>query len=259
MIRHLLVAALALALPLAIATQTAAQTATAPADESPFDPELRDALRAEMRAYILENPEVILEAMQVLEARRNAAAEHADAARIAQHAGALYEDPYSWVGGNPDGSITLVKFSDYRCGFCKRAHPIVKELVERNPDLRVVVKEWPILGADSVTAGRMAMAALEIDPTRYKALNDGLMAYRGNLTEAASYRIANEAGYDIAELKTRAQSEEIGARIQDNLRLAQSLGLSGTPSFILGDQILRGFLPLEEMLALVEETRTAAN
>jgi len=264
MIRHFRAIALALALPLAASAQTAGpatEGAEAPAEtrQSPFEPELREALRAEIRAYILDNPELIIEAMQVLEARRNAAAEVADADRVARHAEALFEDPHSWVGGNPEGEITLVEFSDYRCGFCKRVHPAVKEALERDDNFRLIIREYPILGPDSVTAGRMAMAALDIDPSRYRALNDALMAYRGNLTEAASYRIANEVGYEIAALKARAQSEEIRSRLEANLRLAQALELSGTPSFVLGDRILRGFMPLEEMLALVDEVSGAAN
>lgn len=251
-------AVLAAFLPIAALAQSADAPAERTAGFHGMTPEARAAFGAEVRAYLLENPEVILEAIQILEDRREAATAAADVDLISQHAEALFNDPHSFVGGNPDGALTLVEFSDYRCGFCKRAHPIVKELIERVPDLRVVIKEFPILGPDSVTAGRMAMAAHELDPGKYAELNDALMEHRGNLTETAAYRIANEVGYDIADLKSLAGSPEIEARIQNNYQLAQALGLNGTPSFVVGNTILRGFKPLEDMLALVEEERRAA-
>ncbi|GMG84447.1 DsbA family protein [Paralimibaculum aggregatum] len=239
-----------------IATLAALLPLAAPAQEAGFagmSDDARAAFRAEVRAYLMDNPEVILEAIQVLEARRAEATAAADDQLVEQHAEALFNDGYSYVGGNPEGSITLVEFTDYRCPYCKRAHPIVAELMERTPELRHVIKEFPILGADSVVAGRMAMAANEIDPERYADLNDALMGFKGNLSEAAAYRIANEVGYDIAALKTRAASPEIEARIQKNYELARALNLEGTPSFVIGGTIVRGFKPLEEMLALVEQ------
>lgn len=237
-------AALVTALPVAAPAQSAGGT-MAPAE--------REAFRAEVRAYLLDNPEVIMEAIQILEERRTAASRVSDRQLVADNAAALFDDGHSWVGGNPDGALTLVEFSDYRCGYCKRAHPMIEELLARVPDLRLVIKEFPILGPDSITAGRMALAAIDLDRSRYGALNTALMAHEGNLTEAAAYRIANEVGYDIAALKARAADPAIEARLRANYELANALGLEGTPSFVIGTQILRGFLPLEDMLALVEE------
>ncbi len=258
---RLTLAALLIAAPVGFA---AAQQS---GQSDPGEPGFRDmsedaraAFRAEIRAYLLDNPEVILEAIQILEQRREQATAVDDESRIAAHAGALFENPHSFVAGNPDGALTLVEFLDYRCGFCKRAHPVVKDLLEAKPDLRLVIKEFPILGPDSEMAGRMAQAALDIDPDKYGALNDALLAHRGPLDEGAAYRIAKQVGYDIAELKARADDPEIAQRIADTYELAQALGLQGTPSFVIGTRILRGFLPLDEMIAIVEaEAETAAN
>jgi protein-disulfide isomerase len=239
----------ALLLPLGAAAQST--------DGMEMSAEERAAFRAEVRAYLLDNPEVIMEAIQILEERRNAAARQDDAAVVAEHAEALFDDGFSYVGGNPDGEITLVEFSDYRCGYCKRAHPIVTELLEREPDLRFVLKEFPILGPESVTAGRMALAALDLDRARYRALHDALMTHEGGLTEAAAYRMAAEIGYDIPALKARAADPEIEARLRETYELASALGLQGTPSFVIGGQILRGFVPLEQMAAVLEEERAA--
>lgn len=249
--------------PTALALLLAAGSLTAPApavDLSAMTEEERAAFRAEVRAYLLDNPEVIREAIEVLQARSEAAAEVADVALIEQHAEALFSDPASWQSIEAtDATLTLVEFSDYRCGFCKRAHPVVARLMEEQPNLRLVIKEFPILGPDSVVAGRMAMAAHALDPGKYKALNDALMEHRGPLTEAASYRIANEVGYDIADLKAKAATPEIEDRIAANHALARDLQINGTPAFVVGNRILRGFLPYEEMLAVLEEEREAAS
>ncbi len=219
----------------------------------------REALRTEIRAYLLEYPEVIMEAINILEARRKMDSRQAEAALIAANSEQLYNDPNSWVSGNPDGDVTLVEFADYRCGFCKKAHPEVKELLKRDPNIRLVVKEFPILGPDSVAAARMAQAALDLDPANFEALNDALMRFEGQLNEAIAYQIADRVGYDIAALKERAASAEIEARIGDNYALARAMGLKGTPSFILGNQIIRGYVPLDRMLAAVAEARAAIN
>lgn len=225
----------------------------------PFPDEAREALRAEIRAYLLENPEVIMEAIQILEERRNAEAAASDATVIAEHEAALFEDASDYVAGNPEGDITLVKFSDYRCGYCKRAHPIVEELVETDPNLKLVIKEFPILGPQSMTAGRMAIAAHALDPGKFGALNDALMAHEGDLSEAAAYRLANEAGYDIPALKEAAASETVDAKLRETYELAQALGLQGTPSFVVGDEVIRGFLPIDEMRAAIAAARRASN
>ena len=219
----------------------------------------RKAFRTEVRAYLLEHPEVLMEAIQVLEARRDADTQAADVALIAANREQLFDGANAWVTGNPDGDVTLVEFSDYRCGYCKRAHPELKILLQRDPNIRLVVREFPILGPDSVVAARMATAALDLDRSKFGALNDALMDFEGQLTEAAAYQIASHAGYDIAALKERAASAEVEARIGDTYALAKTLGLQGTPSFVLGNQIIRGYLPVERMLAAVAESRAATN
>jgi protein-disulfide isomerase len=149
----------------------------------------------------------------------------------------------------------VVEFLDYRCGFCKRAHPEIEEMLDRDPNVRLVVKDFPILGPDSVRAGKMALAALQLDRDKFKALNDGLMTYPGNLTEQVAYRIAGEVGYDIAALKEIAATTEIDDQLNQNYQLARTLGLEGTPAFIVGTEVIRGYLPVDEMLAAVEAAR----
>ncbi len=254
----LLLAALVTGLLLALPARAQDQSVPADPGFAGMSPEARAAFGAEVRRYLLENPDVIVEAIQILEQRREAATAATDSTLVERHAQQLFHSPHAYVGGNVDGEITIVEFLDYRCGFCKRAHPIVKELLERQPDLRLVIKEFPILGPDSEAAGRMAQAALELDPSRYAALSDALMEHRGQLNEAQAYRIANEVGYDIPALKARAGEPEIAERIAANHDLARALNVQGTPSFVIGTRILRGLLPLEDMLAIVEEERRIA-
>lgn len=254
-----LIVALALAFGLAAPDLTAtAQEQSRPAPSEMSEVE-REAFRAEVRAYLLEHPEVIFEAIQILEARRKADEQQADSELIARHRDALLDDPNSWVGGNPDGDVTLVEFFDYRCGYCKKAHPEVMALLEQDPNIRYIAKEFPILGPDSMAASRMALAALDLDPSKYGGLNDALMSFEGQLTEAAAYQIARSLGYDVQALKERAASAEIEARIRDNYQLARALNINGTPGFVLGDRVIRGYLPLDELVAEVAEVRAATN
>ncbi|MDH3668209.1 MAG: DsbA family protein [Paracoccaceae bacterium] len=254
---HLALGALALALALSPSLSNA-QEQSRPSLTDMTDIE-REAFRNEVRAYLLENPEVLMEAIRILEARRDANARDKDAMAIASNYQQIFKNPNSWVDGNPDGDITLVEFADYRCGYCKRAHPELKELLARDPNIRLVVKEFPILGPDSVTAARIATAATEIDSSKFKALNDAMMTFGGQLNETAIYQIAGTIGYDIPALKARAAEPDIEARIAETYALARNLGLEGTPSFVLGDQIIRGYIPLDEMIAAVAEARDATN
>lgn len=218
----------------------------------------RAQFQNEVRSYLLQNPEVIFEAIQILEQRRNQVTQDADRQLVANNAEAIFADGHSWEGGNPDGDVTVVEFLDYRCGFCKRAHPEIAEMLERDPNIKLIVKEFPILGPDSVEAGKMALAALEIDSKLYKDLSDELMEYRGNLTEQVAYQIASSIGYDIPELKELAGSSAIEDQLNENYQLAQALGLQGTPAFIVGNEIIRGYLPVDDMLSAVNDARLTA-
>lgn len=216
----------------------------------------RDAFRAEVRAYLLENPEVLLEAIQVLETRQQAAEAAGEEALIAANAEALFDDGHSFVAGNPEGDVTLVEFFDYRCGFCRRAHPEVAELLERDGNIRLVAKEFPILGEESVAAARLAIATLRIaGPEAYAALHDELMTLRGPLDARSGARVLERLGHDPAPILAAMESEAVSQVIASNHALAQRLGISGTPSFVLGDRLLRGYMTLEQMREVVAEAR----
>ncbi|GIX14971.1 MAG: DSBA oxidoreductase [Paracoccaceae bacterium] len=217
----------------------------------------RDAFRAEVRAYLLENPEVILEAIRILEQRRKLAEATAELDLVRAHAEELRNDGYSHVAGNPDGSLTVVEFFDYRCGYCKRAHPDVKTLIRTNPDIRFVMKEFPILGPESLTAARAAMAALRQGGKIYEDFSDRLMSFGGALTDAVIDRLAERSGVDVARMRADMDSPEITAELERTRKLAEALRIGGTPTFVIGDKIVRGFVPLDEMTRVVELARRA--
>ncbi|MCF6316639.1 MAG: DsbA family protein [Marinosulfonomonas sp.] len=216
----------------------------------------RDVFRAEVRAYLMENPEVLLEAIAVLENRQAAEAANNDVALLLENADAIYNDGFSYVGGNPDGDITLVEFSDYRCPYCQQAHPEVTELVASDGNIRLIYKEFPILGPDSLTTAQFAMATLMVEgPEAYKKVSAALMHLRGAPSSDALTKLAKEFDLDAAALLEKMQSTEVTQAIQANRALGQRLQISGTPTFILGDELVRGYVPLEAMRELVAEAR----
>ncbi|MGY6632934.1 MAG: DsbA family protein [Alkalilacustris sp.] len=218
----------------------------------------RDAFRAQVRAYLLEHPEVLLEAIAVLEDRQADDQAAGDAALIAAHAEALFDNPASWVGGNPDGDVTVVEFVDYNCGFCKRALPEVMALLDRDPGVRLVMKELPILGPESELASRFAIATLQVaGDDAYGAVHERLLGLPGRVSPAALGGIADDLGLDRAAIEARMDAPEVSAVIAANRALARSMGINGTPTFVIGDQLVRGYIPLDAMTALVEETREA--
>lgn len=227
----------------------------APVTAQELSPEQKAAVDAQIRAYILENPEIIVEAMQVLEQREQEAQANSDRDLVASLRSELEDDGYSLIAGNPDGDVTMVEFLDYRCGYCKQAHDGVKALIASDPNIKFIIKEFPILGAESTFAARAAMASLEQGADAYLSFNDAMMRHRGDLDQHAVMRIAGEVGIDQAKLAQDIQNPQIAANIRQTYGLARRLDISGTPAFIIGDTIVRGFLPYDGLKEIVEEQR----
>jgi protein-disulfide isomerase len=216
----------------------------------------REAFRAEVRAYLLENPEVLMEAIEVLEARREAEAAATDVAMVQAHREAIFGTPGDWQGGNLQGDVTVVKFNDYRCGYCRKAHGEVAELVGSDGGIRLVIKEFPILGEASVASSRFAIATLQLaGPAAYKAAHDALITLRGEPDTDTLARLAADLGLDAPAILARMEAPEVTAVIAANQALAETLQISGTPTFVIGGQMVRGYVPLDGMRAIVEEAR----
>lgn len=217
----------------------------------------RTAFRAEIRAYLLENPEVLSEAIAVLQTRQAEAAAQDDLDLVKANADDLFEDGYSFVGGNPEGSLTVVEFIDYRCSYCRKAHAEVQELVGSDGDIRYIVKEFPILGDQSVIASRFAIATLRVaGKDAYQKVNAGFYeSFRGDVTEETLIAFATELGLDSAAIMAQTDAPEVTKVIEANRLLAQRMQISGTPTFVMGGQMLRGYAPLDTMRAIVAEER----
>jgi len=216
----------------------------------------REVFRSEVRAYLLDNPEVILEAIQVLEQRQAQAEGQSDLDLVQANFAELTQDGFSWVGGNPDGAITIVEFSDYRCTFCKRAHPEVAELLAANDDVRFVMKEFPILGADSTLASKAAISVLtQQGDDVYEEFHNLLMEHNGAVNVKTLSRLVAKAGGDVDLMVMHMDDPVVEQIIATNRDLATRMQISGTPSFLIGTEMLRGFAPASTMQDFVDRAR----
>jgi protein-disulfide isomerase len=216
----------------------------------------REVFRAEVRAYLLDNPEVLLEAMDVYNVKQQGQAAQQDLAMLAENRDAIFNDPNSWVGGNPDGDITIVEFSDYRCGYCRKAFADMEELIKSDGNIRFVVKELPILGPQSLISSQFAISVRQLyGDDAYKTAHDALISLRGEATPETMARLALELGHDPAALDARMASPEVMAIIEANHALATTMGIDGTPAFVVKDTMVRGYVPLQGMRQIVDGQR----
>jgi protein-disulfide isomerase len=217
----------------------------------------RKALRDEVRAYLLEHPEVLIEAMDVLQAREEEAALARDVQMVSTHNDVIFNNPNDWVGGNPNGDITLVEFMDYRCGYCRKAYDEVDALIKTDGNIRFVVKEFPILGEASMLSAQFAIAMKQLHGDEaYAKVHDALMTLRGEPTPDTLARLAGDLGFDAEPILDRMNAPEVQAVIQENYALAEQMDISGTPAFVLKDMVMRGYAPLEVMQDFVADART---
>lgn len=218
----------------------------------------RAAFRAEVRAYLLDNPEVLMEAIGVLEQRQASAAATSDQQMVRANAEALFASPDDWVDGNPEGDVTLVAFMDYRCSYCRKAYPEVADLLAVDGNIRLVIKEFPILGPQSVLAARFALAVRMVaGDAAYGQVHDSLMTLRGEINAESLTALAGQLGLDAAAIVASMEAPEINAALQRTQTLAQAMQINGTPTFVLGDQMLRGYVPGATMAELVDELRAS--
>lgn len=214
----------------------------------------KDEFERRVRDYILDNPEVIMEAARRFEQRQRTAEESEASAVLKARADEIFRDGDSPVGDNPNGDVTLVEFFDYNCPYCRQVTPIMLEAEAADPKLRVVYKEFPILGPNSTFSAKAALAVHR--QGKYLAFHKELMLERGVADEAKVLKIAAKIGVDVERMKADINDPAIEAMIERNLALAQALRVNATPSFIIGDQILRGATDLKTLQALVREARS---
>jgi protein-disulfide isomerase len=225
------------------------------AQDSPLTAQQEERMGEILRTYLLKHPEIIEEAMQALRERQAAEAAAKTAQALQEHRDALLADPMSPVGGNPDGQVTVVEFFDYNCPYCRAAGPMVTELLQGNADVRFVYKEFPTLAPSSRFAAQAALAARRQSPELYTVFHERLMKATGQLGEDAVVEIAREAGVDVDRMRADMADPAINKSIDGNIELARAIGVTGSPIFIIGDAMLVGGKPLQQMEAAIADAR----
>ncbi|MDJ0386595.1 DsbA family protein [Roseomonas sp. E05] len=239
--------ALGAALLLGMAPPLAAQ-ALSPQQREEVVGIVRDALRSD--------PSILRDALMALQQAEQEDRSAGQRAAIAAHEELLLRDPADPVKGNPRGDVTIVEFFDVRCGYCKALHPTMEALLREDPQVRLVLKDLPILGPNSVLASRALLAAQR--QGKYAALQDALMRLKGEPTEAALQAEAQRAGLDWPRLQRDMQDPALKARLQDHVALARALGIEGTPALVIGGRLVPGAVDLPTLRQLVAEARQAA-
>lgn len=236
---------------LAVSAPVLAQSAPPTADE-------RARIESIIRDYLLKNPEVLQEALVELEKRQAQAEDRARAAAFSANRQALYRAPNQVVLGNPQGDVTLVEFFDYNCGFCKRALAETLELLRSDPRLRIVLKDFPVLGQGSMEAAQVAVALkMQITPPKYLEFHQKLLGGRGQANGARALEVAREVGADMARLQRDMQSPQVRETLAENMRLAETLRINGTPTYVVGDEVVVGAVGLEKLRENLARARVA--
>ena len=219
-----------------------------------------DGQRAEfekiIREYLLSHPEVLQDAMSELEKRQAAAEAAKNQAVVKDNAETLFNSKRQVVAGNPQGDVTFVEFFDYNCGYCKRAMSDMFDLMKDDPKLKVVLKEFPVLGPGSIEAAKVAVAVRMQDKTgkKYIEFHQKLLGGRGQADKARALAAAKDAGLNMAQLEKDLASPEVKSSLQEAFKLAEALGLNGTPSYVIGSDVVIGAVGLA---ALQEKINTA--
>jgi protein-disulfide isomerase len=225
---------------------------------------LSDADKAEVqatiRAYILQNPEIIKEAIDALEKKQASEAEAAATRAVSERKEKIFDSPLQTVIGNPKGDVTLVEFFDYNCGYCRKALDDVNALIKDDPKLRVVLKEFPILSRGSMEAAQVAVAVKMQAPEKYMDFHNKLFAAREETGKPAdktqAIEVAREVGLDMARLEKDLQSPEIRATLEESYELAQALSVNGTPAFVVGEEVLHGAVGADTISGKIKAVRS---
>lgn len=248
-----LLASAALAFALGSAPVVASAQSAAPT----FNDAQRGEIQKIMKDYLLQHPEILEEVSAELQKRQAAAEAEKHKAAVAANADLIFKSPRGVTIGNKDGDVTFVEFFDYNCGYCKRAMEDMVTIMKADPKLKVVLKEFPVLGPNSVEAAQVAVAVRMQDPTgkKYLDFHQKLLTGRGQADKARSMAAAKDAGLDMAKLEKDMASPEVRATIEENFKLAEAMGMNGTPSYVIGNQVVIGAVGVEALKEKINQAR----
>ena len=216
-----------------------------PTSAQSFTDTQRSDIQAIVRSYLIAHPEVLEEAMNELNKRQAAEEAAKHEAAIGQNADSIFNSPHGVVLGNKDGDVAFVEFFDYNCGYCKRAMADMLDLLKSDPKLKIVLKEFPVLSEGSVEAAKVAVAVRMQDPKKYLDFHTRLLGGRGPVDKARALAAAKDVGLDVARIEKDLANPEVRATIEENMKLAEDMGLNGTPSYVIGKQVVVGAVGLE--------------
>ena len=218
-----------------------------------FNAEQTAGIEKIVHDYLVKHPEVLIEAMQELDKKQAASEREKQDGAIAANRAAIFDDADSYVAGNPKGDVTIVEFFDYQCGYCKRSFGPLMDTLSKDGNIRLVLKEFPILGEESVTATRAAIASKK--QGKYFEFHKALFSHKGQLTDEAIMQAATNVGLDTARLKRDMNDPKIKTLIKRNYELADALSIKGTPGFIIGGRLIPGALDKDELVAAIKDAR----
>lgn len=228
-------------------------TASLPAGAAGFTPEQRKEIEAIIHDYLVKNPDVMLDALQAAEDKIKSESRDKAAGALSSRRQELLNDPNSPVAGNPNGDVSLVEFFDYRCPYCKQVEPTLEGLIGEDRQLRVVYKEFPVLGPESRIAARVALAARK--QGKYDEFHRAMMNAKGKIDEASILGVAGSVGLNIDRLKQDMAAPEIDRALKANNELAEALDIHGTPAFIVGNEIIPGAVDRDTLKQLIADAR----
>jgi protein-disulfide isomerase len=229
----------------------------APAVAQSFSADQREEIGKIIKDYLLTHPEVMQDVMAELEKRQQSADAEKHRAAVVENKATLFSSPHQVVLGNPQGNVTMVEFFDYNCGFCKRAMTDMLDLIKTDNNLKFVLKEFPVLGEGSVEAARVAVAARMQDANgkKYIEFHQKLLGSRGGADKMRALAVAKEVGFDMPRLERDMGSDEVKKTIEENMKLAEALGVSGTPSYVVGEEVVIGAVGLDALREKISAER----
>ncbi len=213
----------------------------------------KDEVRKLVREYIMQNPEIIRDAVTALQEKEERATEAKQADALKKNKDQIYSAADGTILGNPKGDVTLVEFFDYNCGYCKQMFPAMLDAIKQDGKVRLIVKEFPILGPMSLTASRAALASRKQD--KYAAFHTALMSHKSALSEGAIFQLAKDAGLDTKKLEADMKAPEVDAVIKANHALAESMNIEGTPALFVGDTFVNGAVDKARLAELIASAR----
>jgi protein-disulfide isomerase len=230
----------------------------APASAQSFSPDQRGEIEKIVREYLLSNPQLLQDVMAELEKRQQQAELEKHRAAIKEHAELIFDSPRQVTLGNPKGDVTFVELFDYNCGYCKRALTDMLDLMKADPKIKVVLKEFPVLGEGSTQAAQVAVAVRMQDKTgkKYLEFHQKLLTGRGAADKARAMAVAKEVGLDMARLEKDMASDEVKNTLAESFKIAEAMGLNGTPSYVIGNDVVVGAVGLTALGDKIKAART---